>query len=539
MFTLLLFALAGLVLTLSTSVFFYYQKSNSLANIRGPLSTSWLYGNMREFSLGEYGVRAFQWQKLYGSVYKLMNCFGERRLVVADQKALQFVLGNPQLFPRAPEHKELARILMGQGIFWAEGPDHKRHRTVMQPSFAASQLRALFPCFQETARMLASQLQNKFSTNEENVVEDICPWLHKAALDIIGTAAFGHPFNSLLSDENAVARSYHNLLADSMTRGPLSIVVDAILQYMPVTLLRLFDKLPTKAMRKLRTNRALTLGLAKDLVERKLEVLKGGMESEKDVLSQIVHANVSQDPQTKMTPVEVYSQVSTIMLAGEETVANTAIWALYELAQDSELQDKVREEIRETYAAAHARGDTDLCATDLDNMPLTTAVMKETLRFHPALPMSLRKAAEDSIVPLAQSITTVSGEVVNEILIPADTIVIANSAGYNRLESVWGPDAHLFNISRWAKERKISHDATLGMYANLATFLSGPRGCIGYRFALIEFQMFLIELLKTFRFSIPPGIRIKRELALVTIPVVDGDPTRSQRMPLQLSLVEE
>lgn len=46
--------------------------------------------------------------------------------------------------------------------------------------------------------------------------------------------------------------------------------------------------------------------------------------------------------------------------------------------------------------------------------------------------MSLRKAAKDSTVPLAQSITTASGDVVNEILIPADTIVIANSAGYNR-----------------------------------------------------------------------------------------------------------
>lgn len=91
---------------------------------------------MREFSLGEYGVTAFHWHKIYGSVYKLMNCFGvsltftrgteltdtqERRLVLADQKALAFVLGNPDLFPRAPEHKELARILMGSGIFWAEG----------------------------------------------------------------------------------------------------------------------------------------------------------------------------------------------------------------------------------------------------------------------------------------------------------------------------------------------------------------------------------------------------------------------------------
>lgn len=44
MFTLLLFALAGLLAAFSTFLFFRYAKSSALGNIQGPASASWLYG---------------------------------------------------------------------------------------------------------------------------------------------------------------------------------------------------------------------------------------------------------------------------------------------------------------------------------------------------------------------------------------------------------------------------------------------------------------------------------------------------------------
>jgi cytochrome P450 len=67
---------------------------------------------------------------------------------------------------------------------------------------------------------------------------------------------------------------------------------------------------------------------------------------------------------------------STILLAGHETSATTLCWVLLELARNPSVQNKLRDEIRTMEHAIHARGDSDFAATDLDNMPYLSAVIK-------------------------------------------------------------------------------------------------------------------------------------------------------------------
>lgn len=70
----------------------------------------------------------------------------------------------------------------------------------------------------------------------------------------------------------------------------------------------------------------------------------------------------------------------TILLAGHETSATSMCWVLLELARHQDVQQKLREEIRATERAIHARGGSDFTATDLDNMPYLAAVLK--VSFH-------------------------------------------------------------------------------------------------------------------------------------------------------------
>jgi hypothetical protein len=75
------------------------------------------------------------------------------------------------------------------------------------------------------------------------------------------------------------------------------------------------------------------------------------------------------------------------------------------------------------------------------------------------------------------------------------------------------------------------------------TFLGGPRSCIGYvlsishhsinaepfpqfrwRFAVMELQLILVELIRNFHFALPPDIKIQKQLAAIPVPVVvEGD----------------
>jgi hypothetical protein len=67
---------------------------------------------------------------------------------------------------------------------------------------------------------------------------------------------------------------------------------------------------------------------------------------------------------------EIVAQTSIIMVAGQDTTANTLAFSLLELAKDPELQENLRAEIHATVGNARAS------SVAYDNMPLLNAFIK-------------------------------------------------------------------------------------------------------------------------------------------------------------------
>ena len=65
-----------------------------------------------------------------------------------------------------------------------------------------------------------------------------------------------------------------------------------------------------------------------------------------------------------------------------------------------------------------------------------------------------------------------------------DQIVIPISS-INQAEEIWGEDAPQFKPERWDDLPEAVYSIP-GVWSNILTFSGGPRGCIGYRFTLIE-----------------------------------------------------
>ena len=57
---------------------------------------------------------------------------------------------------------------------------------------------------------------------------------------------------------------------------------------------------------------------------------------------------------------------------------------------------------------------------------------QEGLRYHPVVPRVVRMAGADDILPLSRPITTESGQMINEIVVPRGTQIIGSIAAYNR-----------------------------------------------------------------------------------------------------------
>ncbi|KAJ7853217.1 cytochrome P450, partial [Mycena leptocephala] len=202
-------------------------------------------------------------------------------------------------------------------------------------------------------------------------------------------------------------------------------------------------------------------------------------------------------------------------VAGQDTTANTIAFGLVELSRTPDFQEKLRTEIQSTL------GYTRSAEVAYDGMPLLNAFVKEILRLYPAEAIVDRMAVQDTIIPLTDSLTTLTGNHVSEVPVRKGQVVTLAIASYQRLESRWGADAHEYNPSRWLDGTPYKGEA-LGPYANLMSFLGGPRTCLGWRFAVLEMQVFFCELIGKFSFALAKDDSVGPRFATTLFPIMSN-----------------
>ncbi|KAL0955427.1 hypothetical protein HGRIS_001673 [Hohenbuehelia grisea] len=535
-----LLILAGAVSLLVATLRWIYQRFTriSIRHVRGPPNVSFWLGNLPEYHQNQVGETDFKWMDLYGGIVKYKAPFGEDRLMISDAKALQYIFQTAGYnFPKVPERRELSRIITGRGILYAEADDHKRHRKVMLPGFGGPEAKSFHPIFLRCAEQMSSKWQDiiNASPNQASVL-NIPPWASRAMLDAIGQAAFDYNFGALDDANNELNKAYSNLLKDTfqvLSRSSAAIFVQNLWAYLPLKVLHFVaNHSPAMTMHHARYCERVATDIARDLVKEKADALLEG-KGKRDIMSLLVKANASEDPNRQLDEQELYDQMRTIMLAGHETTANTLSWALLELTSHPDMQRRLREEIWEKQREL---GGSDIQPADFDSMPYLTAITKEVLRYHPVAPMTQRMAGRDDVLPLAMPIILTTGERVHELPVSKGTKFILSIAGYNRNKDVFGADAQVFNPDRWLGESKAS--VNVGVYANLLTFSAGIRGCIGFRFAIIELQTFLVELLSKFEFTSTPELsKLRREPCGVMAPTIDGQQDDDAQLPLLVKCI--
>ncbi|RDB25056.1 Leukotriene-B4 omega-hydroxylase 3 [Hypsizygus marmoreus] len=526
--------------TLLAALYKLYQRVTriSIARVPGPEPESFLLGNLPEYFQSQAGEADFKWQAEYGDVVRLKAPFGEDRLLISDPKALQYVYQTSGYnFSKQPERRELSRVVSGRGILWAEADDHKRHRKVMLPGFSGPEAKGFASLFSAKAAKLGEKWKDIIASSpDQSSVLDMPSWTSRATLDAIGEAAFDYEFGAMENADNALGKAYMNLPFDTfgtLTRS--DIFLQNFLGYIPDGMRELFvDYLPSKKLTHARSTAKLATGVARALVDSKSAALLHG-KGNKDIMTLLVKANASEDEKTQLNEEELLAQMRTLILAGHETTANTLSWMLLELARHTDVQTKLRHEIRATRQTLQARGDVEFKSSDYDAMPYLTAFVKESLRIHPVAITTFRQAVKDDVLPLSKPITTTSGEVITELPIPKGQKIITSINGYNRNKDIFGEDAHVFDPNRWLHAGGIKKAAPVGVLGNLMTFAAGIRSCIGWKFAVVELQAFLVELVGGFEFSLTPdAMRIRRESALVMVPTIEGQVEKGAQLPLRV-----
>ncbi|KAF8183822.1 cytochrome P450 [Mycena galopus ATCC 62051] len=455
------------------------RRKNSLRTIPGPISPSWIFGNMLELMLPPtYGENEFAWQKMYGSVYRVRGCFGQQRLVISDPLALQHIIKSAN-FHHA-QRKVAANIALygAKSIPSLQGEEHRRLRGALSGGFTAAAVSEHQAMLERLARRVSDELE---ASSGKSI--NVCPLLGSVALSAVSELVLG--IGEL--DEDLVGD-----LLKIMPRWPgqskSELVIDGIGARVPILFraatlyLRSFNLLRQVQSQATRVGRQV-------LQERIAAMESGSVDLGHDLYTKLLANNSSN--KRKLTGDEITAQTSVLLVAGYETTANTLAFGLLELARNPEFQEKLREEV-----------STRQGNVVYDSLPLLNAFIKEVLRVYPAAAIRERVALTDEIIPLSEGIVTTTGHRITQIPIRKGDQVMLALASYQRLQSLWGNDPDSFNPYRWI-EGKVNQGEAIGPYANLLSFLGGPHVCPGWRFAVLEMQVILCEVTRKFSFTLP------------------------------------
>ncbi|MFQ5622653.1 MAG: cytochrome P450, partial [Paracoccaceae bacterium] len=199
------------------------------------------------------------------------------------------------------------------------------------------------------------------------------------------------------------------------------------------------------------------------------------------------------DPQTGsgFSEAEMADQVAIFFLAGHETSASALAWALYLLALDPPVQERLARE------ACEVLGDASPSWDSIGKLAYCRDVFRETLRLYPPVPMLVREAAQ--------------AERFRDRDIAAGSVIVLSPWHLQRHERLWS-DPDVFDPGRW--RRPCPKDAYM-------PFSQGPRICTGAGFAMVEGVLFLAMLARAFRFERVPA-RDPVPVAHLTVRAKDG-----------------
>lgn len=222
------------------------------------------------------------------------------------------------------------------------------------------------------------------------------------------------------------------------------------------------------------------------VTQKQTELATTDPDSHKDILSHLIKT-------TTLTRQQLVDQFLTILSAGHGTTSVTFTWMTYLLAQNPEVQKRLRSEIHRCVPSPIEPVSGDDLASILQSLPLLNGVCNETLRLYPAINIIYRNTVRSTLL---------AGNV-----IPAGVQVILSPWATNRDKRFWGVDAEEFRPDRWidvdtetGAERPNNSGGAESAYANL-TFLHGPRSCIGHNFAVAELRCLVAMFVGRFEFE--------------------------------------
>jgi cytochrome P450 len=443
----------------------------------------------------------------------------------------------------------------GRGIFTAEGKDWEEKRSDVLKSFNVVGLTSLRDrAVEESARVvhdIKGKLLQSLQRSGDILEVQMLPVLQRLALRVtfgyLTGVSLEEACKTFGQDPEWVENSY--LEASTFLRQSIPARARSI--WMISDVLYRFTPVGFREWMKIRVTRkvsSLALRAAKE--DSPLGIIGSGKSHSKDGR---VFVRIDRFPRGML------DEVTTLLFAGHDTQSATLSWCLLQLVDKLEIQEELRSSFNDR-AMADALGlswtgskrwkDVDAEETSTPAWatsafaPLLEAVLRETLRLHPAAPLVVRKLASD-----VKS---------KDAVIPKGCAVGVWLSSVHRDKDVWDCPEE-FDPSRWLSQtaRHVragsassfteDEDDAQGSPSSRATsdrastrpngalrhkgvgympFAYGPRSCVGQQLAQVTMRIALAHLIESFVFTPSDDADARAPSVGFTVTPTTGAPVR-------------
>lgn len=366
------------------------------------------------------------------------------------------------------------RPWLGRSLLTSSGDEWLRKRRLLTPAFHFDVLKNYVSTFNASAKTMHEKWRRLVAAGQTNL--DMFNHVTLMTLDTLLKCAFSYHSNCQESSSEYVSAIVE--LSD--------LIIDRRLR-----ILHHWDWIYYKTQQGKRFRQALSVvhRFTRDVVQKRRALIKqqsgtgrhvsAPQKKKKDFVDIIL---LSKDEEGKgLSDQEIEAEANTFMFAGHDSTASAICWTLYNLARHADHQDRCR---REVVDLLQGRDEDDIQWEDLSNLPFTTMCIRESLRLHCPVQAVTRRYTQD--VPLPGWRT-----------VPQGVICLVSIYGTHHNPTVW-TNPHEFDPLRFDPTNMQSSSSHA-----FIPFSSGPRNCIGQKFALAELRVVVASTLLRFRLS--PG----------------------------------
>jgi cytochrome P450 len=426
-----------------------------IADLPGPQGLPFL-GNALQFRSPSLHLELEAWAAQYGPYYQL-RAAGRRILVLSDHQVVASVLRDrPGAFSRTARLREIGQEMgLQPGVFSAEGEDWMRQRRMVMAGFDPGHVRAYYPALVKVAQRLVKRWTHAARRHETIVLQSD---LMRYTVDTIAGLAFGAEVDTLGSDGDVIQQHLDKVFPALFRR------ITA-----PIPLWRLFPSRADRALARsmLEVNKAVDSFIVQARTRMQAEPQRHTQPQ--NLLEAMLAA--ADRPDSGLTDAQVAGNVMTMLLAGEDTTANTIAWMIYLLWTHPQALSRACDEVRDK-----VRDCQQPTMDEVADLEFIEACIHETMRLKPVGPQLPLQANADVLV--------------GDVQVPKGTIVI-NLLRVDSVREDLVPQAALFEPERWLEANNPAK--------RLSTpFGAGPRICPGRYLAMLEMKIAMTVLLGHF-----------------------------------------